>query len=154
MTVAPHKHLRADRFDQSRVLAIEGADVVHHPGNRIHLYRLGDSNRATVKHRQHFLLAAGQIPARKNPHFPINNWAAGGFLWRYRWDLNPKHRPVIEWLGFNFPVNSTVFGHHDASWIMPNCFKCGQDVGTPEKPVSMISVGHDLDPRPRLMRPG
>ena len=35
-------------------------------------------------------VTVGEIPARKNPCVPMKHWAAGGFLWRYRWDLNPR----------------------------------------------------------------
>ncbi len=47
----------------------------------------------------------------------------------YRWDLNPKYRTVIAGRQVKMPVNSTVFGHRDASIITSNFLKCVQNVG-------------------------
>ncbi len=35
-------------------------------------------------------LPLGKSRQEKTPCFPMKHWAAGGFLWRYRWDLNPR----------------------------------------------------------------
>ena len=61
----------------------------------------------------------------------------GAFVWRNRWDLNPKSNLASIRLIAKIPGKSAVSNEYDCLWSASFAYKCGQRVG---KQVTSIVV--------------